>query len=110
MRQDVSPREAVAMLERDSLLLDVREDDEWKAGHAPQAIHVPMSQMNKRASELPTDQTIICICHVGSRSAVVSEALNRSGWRAINLAGGMEAWAHAGLPVVTDDEAEGSVY
>ncbi|MGX7677656.1 rhodanese-like domain-containing protein [Jatrophihabitans sp. DSM 45814] len=83
-----------------NLLLDVREADEWAAGHAPQAVHIPMSELNSRSSEIPTDQTIICVCHVGGRSAVVADALNRAGWTALNLTGGMNAWEDAGLPVV----------
>jgi rhodanese-related sulfurtransferase len=105
---EVTPTEAVGLLEQDALLLDVREDDEWQAGHAPQAVHVPMSELNRRAAELPTDRTIVCVCHVGGRSAVVTDALNRSGWQAVNLAGGMQAWQQAGLPVVTDDGTDGN--
>jgi rhodanese-related sulfurtransferase len=92
-----------------ALLLDVREAGEWARGHAPEAVLIPMSQLNERAGELPTDRTILCICHVGSRSAVVTEALNRSGWQAANVRGGMSAWERAGLPVVTDTGEPGRV-
>jgi rhodanese-related sulfurtransferase len=84
------------------LLLDVREGVEWEQGHAPHAVHIPMSQLSDRVGELPRDRTILCVCHVGARSAVVADALNRAGWRARNVAGGMEAWAAAGYPVVVD--------
>jgi len=105
MRHDVSVGEAHAMLEQDAVLLDVRELDEWQEGHAPQAVHIPMSQLSGRVEELPRDRTIVCVCHVGGRSAVVSEALNRAGWQAVNLAGGMQAWEYAGSPIVVDDPA-----
>lgn len=97
---EVSAAEALTLAESGALLLDVRELDEWQAGHAPQATHLPMSQLQARAAELPTDRTIVCICHVGARSAMVTDALNRNGWEAINVVGGMDAWAASGLPVV----------
>jgi rhodanese-related sulfurtransferase len=96
---DISALDAVALVADGALLLDVREDDEWAAGHAEQAVHIPLSQLNARTGELPTDRTIVCVCHVGGRSAMVTAALNRAGWAALNLDGGMNAWAAAGLPI-----------
>ena len=106
---DISAIEAVPLVEAGAVLLDVREQHEWDAGHAPQAVHLPMSALQQRAQEIPGDRTIICICHVGGRSAAVTDALNQGGWHALNLAGGMVAWQHEGLPIVTDDGAPGSV-
>lgn len=100
MVDGVSPVEAVKLIGSDALLIDVREDDEWAAGHAPEALHFPMSRLQERVGELPVDRTLVCVCHVGMRSAAVAAALNRSGWRAVNLEGGMSAWESAGLPVV----------
>lgn len=91
------------------MLLDVREPDEWQAGHAPAAVHLPMSTISERAGELPRDRQIICVCHLGQRSALVTGALRRAGWDAVNLTGGMKAWAAAGLPVVDDLGSAGSV-
>lgn len=91
------------------ILLDVREPEEWDAGHAPQARSVPMSQLSERITELPHDTQIICVCHLGGRSAAVSAALNRAGFDAVNLTGGMAAWQAVGLPVVTDSGAPGDV-
>lgn len=106
----VSNAEAVTMLRSGALLLDVREDVEWAAGHAPEATHLPMSRLSQQAAAgLPSDRTIVCVCHVGARSAAVAAALGEAGWDAVNLAGGMEAWAAAGLPVVCDDGRPGSV-
>lgn len=97
------------MVRSDAILLDVREDHEWAAGHAPEATHLPMSRISAQAGRLPAGKTIVCVCHVGARSAVVAAALNRAGWQALNLAGGMEAWAAAGLPVVDDAGQAGLV-
>ena len=102
----VEARDAVAS---GAILLDVREQDEWDAGHAPQARHLPMSQLQSRAAELDRDAQIVCVCHVGGRSAAVADALARAGWQAANLAGGMIAWSAAGLPVLDNDGRPGSV-
>jgi rhodanese-related sulfurtransferase len=105
----VSAAEAVELVRSGAVLIDVREDDEWGAGHAPQAQHLPMSRLAGTVSALPTDRQIVCVCHVGGRSAAVTAALLRSGWDAVNLAGGMSAWQAAGLPVVRDDGQPGTV-
>jgi rhodanese-related sulfurtransferase len=97
---ELSPAEAVPLVEAGAILLDVREQHEWDAGHAPQARHLPMSELQQRAAELPRDVRIICVCHLGGRSAIVTDALNQAGWQATNLAGGMRSWQLAGLPVI----------
>lgn len=93
----------------DVFLLDVREADEWAAGHIPEAAHIPMGQLASRQAELPADEVIVCVCRSGNRSALVTHALNNAGYRAENLEGGMLAWAGHELPVVTDDGAPGRV-
>lgn len=93
----------------DHFLLDVREDDEWQAGHVAEAVHIPMGQLNARIDELPRDQPIIAICRSGNRSGAVTDALNRAGFTAHNLEGGMYAWEGADLPIVTDDGEPGWV-
>ena len=97
---DVSPTEAQQLVDAGALLLDVREDHEWQAGHAPQATHLPMSRIGAGVSALPSDRLIVCVCHVGARSAAVAEALTNAGFSAANLVGGMDAWAAQGFPVV----------
>ena len=87
-------------------LLDVREDDEWAAGHAPDAVHIPLGQLGARTAEVPQDQVVYVICRSGGRSARASQALAGAGWQAVNVAGGMQAWATAGRPMVTDSGAE----
>ena len=96
----VAAADVPGLLRGGAILLDVREDDEWADGHAPEAIHLPMGQLSQRAGELPKDRTIVCVCHLGGRSARVAQALNGAGWQALNLTGGMQAWMRAGLPVV----------
>lgn len=97
---EVSALEGASLVEAGALLLDVREDDEWAQGHAPHALSLPMSRLRAGYESLPKDRQIVCICHVGARSAAVAEALRGAGWDAVNLTGGMVAWERAGLPLV----------
>ncbi|GLZ41250.1 rhodanese-like domain-containing protein [Actinokineospora sp. NBRC 105648] len=84
------------------VLLDVREQDEWDAGHAPDAVHIPMGELSARLGELPDDAPVYVICRSGGRSARVTQYLTVNGWDASNVEGGMQSWAAAGHPVVTD--------
>lgn len=92
-----------------SLLLDVRELDEWIAGHAPDAMHIPLMELPDRLDTLPTDRPIVCVCRSGGRSARATEFLRHHGFDAINMVGGMKAWAEEGLPVVRIDGGTGAV-
>lgn len=87
-------------------LLDVREDDEWAAGHVPGARHIPLGQLGARAAEVPEGEDVYVICRSGVRSGRAAEALAGAGWQAINVAGGMQSWAAAGRPMITDSGAE----
>jgi len=85
-----------------AVLLDVREDDEWTAGHAPEARHLPMSQLTGRLDEVPAVDPLYVICRSGSRSARVVAFLSQQGVPAVNVAGGMQSWAAAGRPMVAE--------
>jgi rhodanese-related sulfurtransferase len=100
------PDVPAATVPDDAWLLDVREDDEWAAGHAPGARHIPLGQLGARAAEVPQDELIYVVCRSGHRSGQAARALAGAGWRAVNVAGGMQQWAAAGLPMVTDSGAE----
>ncbi|MCU1430182.1 MAG: putative hydrolase [Actinomycetia bacterium] len=103
--RQVGARAASALVEAGALLLDVRELDEWQAEHAPEAVLVPMGQVRARQGELPRDRRIVVMCRSGGRSAAVTDSLRAWGFDAVNLSGGMCAWAAAGLPVVTARDA-----
>jgi rhodanese-related sulfurtransferase len=87
-------------------LLDVREDDEWAAGHAPEAVHVRLSEIPARTDEIPRDREVYVICRTGARSGYVAEALAGAGWNAVNVADGMTGWAVAGRPMISETGAE----
>ena len=93
----------------DAWLLDVREDDEWAAGHADAAHHVPLGELGSRVEDLPTDRAIAVICRSGARSARATKALLDAGFPAVNVAGGMQAWQADGGEVVRDDGSAGTV-
>jgi len=91
--------EVAAALERGELAaVDVREPGEWDAGHIAGALWIPMGEFADRLSELPQGRLAI-VCRSGVRSGVVADWLERSGVDAVNLAGGMQAWQAASLPI-----------
>jgi len=95
--------------QEDHVLLDVREQPEWDAGHIDGAVHIPMTELNTRQQEIPSDRPIVCVCRSGQRSAMVTQALVGAGYDAHNLEGGMLAWAEAKSPIVTDHGSPGTV-
>ncbi|TQL97639.1 rhodanese-related sulfurtransferase [Actinoallomurus bryophytorum] len=96
------PSVAASAVPDDGFLLDVRENDEWQAGHAPDAVHIPLSELNDRAREVPNDRDVYVICRAGSRSAQAVAAFNNAGWKTSNVDGGMHAWEAAGRPMVSE--------
>jgi rhodanese-related sulfurtransferase len=90
----------------DSVILDVREPDEYAAGHAPGALHIPMGAIPHRTPELPDDARLVVVCRSGGRSARVTAYLRQEGLDAVNLDGGMRAWLDAGRPMTTDTGAD----
>lgn len=104
------PTVTVAEVTEDAHLLDVREDDEWRAGHAPDAQHLPMNLIPARLGEVPADRDVVVVCRSGVRSAHVVEFLRRQGHDNVrNLDGGMQDWAAAGRPMVAEDGAPARV-
>ncbi|ORW01687.1 rhodanese-like domain-containing protein [Mycobacterium kyorinense] len=92
-----------------AVLLDVREDDEWKRGHIAGAQHIPIAEVPARLDEIDPQAELYVICHAGGRSLRVAQYFQQNGYRPVNVSGGMLAWAGAGRPVVTDGGGPGSV-
>jgi rhodanese-related sulfurtransferase len=103
------PAVDAAAVPADAILLDVREDDEWSAGHADGAVHIPMNEVVTRIAEVPEGGRVHVVCRVGGRSAQVTQYLIGQGVDAVNVNGGMLDWAAAGRPLVDDNGAEGYV-
>jgi rhodanese-related sulfurtransferase len=81
------------------LILDVRQPDEFRAGHIAGAKLIPLNELRNRMNELPKDTEILCVCRSGSRSGAAVGQLNSAGYNAFNLRGGMIGWQMAGYPV-----------
>lgn len=80
------------------MLLDVRTDEEWAEGRIEGATHIPMDQVVARLDEV--GDRVVCVCHLGGRSARVTQYLLTQGREAVNLEGGVDAWAAQGRPLV----------
>lgn len=99
---EVDPATAAARLADGAVALDVREDDEFGAGRIGGSLHIPLGALGERQGELPRGPLVV-VCRSGSRSAYATAALLRAGYAAENLAGGLEAWKGAGLPLEPAD-------
>jgi rhodanese-related sulfurtransferase len=107
--EEIEADDAAERAEAGALLLDVREADEWEAGHVAESLHIPMGELGARLDELPTDRPIVAVCRSGARSGAITEALVSRGYDVVNLAGGLQAWMAEGLPLVADDGLPGAV-
>ncbi|NWG21621.1 MAG: rhodanese-like domain-containing protein [Chloroflexi bacterium] len=84
----------------DVVLLDVREPEEYAAGHIPGVRLIPMGEVPARLNEIPADRTVIVTCRSGNRSGQITDLLRRNGFtRVHNMQGGILAWQQAGFPV-----------
>jgi rhodanese-related sulfurtransferase len=99
---EVSVNEAFELLDGEAILLDVRQQNEWDAGHAPMASLIPLAEVPDHLDELPRDRLIICACRSGARSLRAATFLHENGFDVVNLTGGMIAWHAEDLPFESD--------
>jgi hydroxyacylglutathione hydrolase len=97
--EQLDARGAAARASDGAVLLDVRETSEWRAGHAPGAIHIPYEDVRARAREIPAGRAIVTYCTGGVRSSLAASILEAAGRDVANLRGGFTAWRKAGLPI-----------
>lgn len=83
----------------DAVVVDVREPEEYAAGHVPGARPVPLAGVPALAGQLPTDKPVYLVCQSGGRSAQAAAFLAHQGVDAVNVDGGTGDWAAAGYPV-----------
>ena len=101
---EIDVQDAAALRERDeAVLIDVREPHEWDAGRIPGARHVQMEHLASQAETIPRDTRVIFQCRLGNRSAMAAQAFRHAGYDALSMAGGIEAWHAAGLPMEPAD-------
>jgi rhodanese-related sulfurtransferase len=101
--KEVDPIAALQLINhKNALVLDIRENDEYKSGHVLNAIHIPLGKLKGRTGELLKyqDRPIVVVCRSGNRSATACAILGKQGFaQAHNLAGGVVAWQKANLPL-----------
>ncbi|HWS03051.1 MAG TPA: rhodanese-like domain-containing protein [Gammaproteobacteria bacterium] len=101
--QQLGPHAATLAMNTDAtVILDVREDSEYKQGHIANAVHIPLGQLAKRLTELDKyrERPLIAYCRTGNRSNSAAQLLHKHGFTTVhNLAGGIVAWQNANLPV-----------
>ncbi len=104
---EIDPREARRRLEADeAVLVDVREPDEWAAGHAPDALHRPLATLDPAEF---AGRSVITTCRGGGRGSRAAEAQAEAGVDATNLQGGLRSWSAAGGALVRDDGSSGGL-
>jgi len=86
-------------------VVDVRQPDEYRAGHVPGAVLIPLDQLPDRLAELPDERPLLVVCRTGSRSKAAVDFLLSEGIDAVNVAGGTQAWIESGHAIATGDEA-----
>lgn len=100
--REVSVSKATSLRDQGAFILDVREPEEWNAGHIPDATLIPLGELASRIDELPRDQQIVVVCRSGNRSATGRDILLDAGFQEVtSMAGGMNDWTSQGLPTVT---------
>lgn len=111
----LKPEEVAQLTEKEKVtLVDVRENDEWRRGHLPNAVHVSRSWLEMQAeSKVPDkDAPIIVYCAGGNRSALATETMKQMGYTNVrHMSGGFAGWRDAGLKIVqpvvwTDRQAD----
>jgi rhodanese-related sulfurtransferase len=100
---EITPQDLKTLLDgrQAPLLLDVRQDWETRLCRLPNAVHIPIEEIELRVEELSPDDAIVVYCHAGVRSAAVAEYLRALGFRDVrNLAGGLDLWARTVDPTM----------
>jgi rhodanese-related sulfurtransferase len=96
----LAPEMAKQKQTQGAILLDVREPSEWRKGHIPGAVHIPLGALTSRLRELDPAREVVTVCRSGNRSMAAARILNSAGFTQVsNLAGGMIVWSRSGLPV-----------
>ncbi|MGD8483405.1 MAG: rhodanese-like domain-containing protein [Thioalkalispiraceae bacterium] len=101
--QAASPSQATQLInQQDALVLDIRQDNEYQAGHIINSKHIPLAFLNDRLADLEAykNKPIITVCRSGHRSAQACSSLKKAGFESVyNLSGGVMAWESANLPL-----------
>ena len=96
MPSEVSVDELAIAIAEGSWVLDVREPDEFAAGHVPLAHHIPLGTIGENLAAIPQDELVYVVCKAGGRSMRAATALEAQGYQVVSVAGGTDEWAAAG--------------
>ena len=99
---EIAAAEAAEAIAGGALVVDVREQVEWDAGHIEGAVLMPLGELGNRVAELPRERRMVIVCRTGSRSGYAADALHGAGYDVANLRGGLFAWAAGSLPLAPD--------
>jgi len=102
MATEVTLDELADVIDRGGFVLDVREQDEWDAGHVPNAHHIPMNEVAENLNKLDDGARIFIICRSGGRSMTVANYLEAQGYDVVSVAGGTDGWANSGRDLSND--------
>ena len=98
---NIDVTQAASLLNNPNVVfVDVREQNEYDAGHIPGVKLIPLGSVPDRMSEIPKDKTVVAVCHSGNRSSQATDFLRKQGYTNVhNMTGGMTAWSQAGNPI-----------
>jgi len=102
LAKEINAAKASELRDQGAFVLDVREPDEWAAGHIPGATLIPLGQLASRLAEVPQDQQVVVVCRSGNRSATGRDILLDAGFTEVtSMGGGMNTWISQGFETVT---------
>jgi rhodanese-related sulfurtransferase len=101
--RQIDPKRASELIESGAMVIDVRDPEEYEAGHIAGARHVPLERLSAETAGGDQSGPVVFYCRSGDRSTSAAEAFAASGWDAHNIAGGLAAWAEEGLPLEPED-------
>lgn len=108
MYREIDPSAFAAAVADGAVVIDVREPDEFEGGHVAGSTLVPLGVLAQRMRDLPKNRTLHVICRTGNRSGHAVRLLDQAGYDAVNVQGGVVAWAQAGRPLLAGRQEVGA--
>jgi rhodanese-related sulfurtransferase len=97
--REIAIDHVATVLDRGAVVVDVREPTEFREGHLPGAVNIPMGQLTARLDEIDRARPVYVVCASGNRSSAMVDVLTAAGYEATNVAGGTSAWIRAGRQI-----------
>jgi rhodanese-related sulfurtransferase len=101
LSKEISVDEAYQLFQNGEFILDVRQPDEYEAGHIPGSVLIPLDLLESKLSEIPQDNEVVVVCRSGNRSATGRDILLKAGFTSVtSMAGGMNQWNEKGYEII----------